>query len=148
MDKVLSFIVNKDNKLLLLKGSPNDPQFGKSFWYVVTGGCEKEDKTKEDTVKREIREETGIIKINDIRYLNWIFQYNSLGTECTEYAYIVFVEEDKIVLNEESIDYKWCNIEEFIKEIYWFGEKEDLFKVLEYGLNKKIYFESEKREKF
>lgn len=148
MDKILSFVVNEDNKLLLLKGNSNDPQFKKSFWYVVTGGCEKEDKTKEDAIKREIKEETKIIDIKDVMYLNWIFKYYSLGIECTEYAYMTFVGEDKVVLNEESVNYKWCNIEEFIKEIHWFGSKEHLYEVLKNGLNKKIYFEYEKVENF
>lgn len=40
MNKILTFIVNEFNELLLLKGSPKDPQFNKSFWYVVTGGYE------------------------------------------------------------------------------------------------------------
>ena len=71
MNKILTFIVDEDKKLLLLKGSPDDPQFKKSFWYVVTGGCEAYDKTKEDSVIREIKEETGIKIINDIKYLNF-----------------------------------------------------------------------------
>lgn len=41
MDKILTFIVNEYNEILLLKGSENDPQFKKSLWYVVTGGCIK-----------------------------------------------------------------------------------------------------------
>ena len=78
MNKILTFIVNEDNKLLLLKGSNKDPQFKKSFWYVVTGACEKEDKTLKDTVIREISEETGIKEINEIKYLNCVLKYNSL----------------------------------------------------------------------
>ena len=53
LEKILSFII-KDNKLLLLLGSENDPQFHDSFWYVVTGGVEKQDKNLYNTVKREI----------------------------------------------------------------------------------------------
>ncbi len=146
MDKILTFIVNEYNEILLLKGSENDPQFKKLFWYVVTGGCENEDLNREETVKREIREETGLGKIKDIMYLNWIFKYNSLGVECTEYAYITFVEKEKIILNEESIDYKWCKITEFIKKIQWYGNKEELEEVLNQALNKKLYFNYEKIE--
>ena len=43
MKKILSFIINEKNEFLLLLGSDKDPQFNKSFWYVVTGGCENED---------------------------------------------------------------------------------------------------------
>ena len=55
MDKILTFIVNEHNQILLLKGNKNDPQFKKSFWYVVTGACEEYDLNREETVKREIK---------------------------------------------------------------------------------------------
>lgn len=146
MNKILTFIVNEYNEILLLKGSKNDPQFKKSFWYVVTGEGEKCDLNREETVKREVEEETGIKEIKDIMYLNWIFKYNSLGIECTEYAYITFVKKEKLTLNEENTDYKWCKIEEFIENIKWYGNKKELREVLKYALNKRLYFNYEKIE--
>ena len=95
MDKILTFIVNEYNEILLLKGSQNDPQFKKSFWYVVTGGCEKYDLDREETVKREVKEETGLLTSNNI-YLNWILEYESLGVQCKEYVYISFVNKTYI----------------------------------------------------
>lgn len=148
MNKILSFIVNENKKLLLLKGSPNDPQLKKSIWYVVTGACEKRDKTKHDAVIREIKEETGITTINDIIYLNWIFTYESLGVECIEYAYITFVKGNKILLNEENIDYKWCDLKEFIEKINWFGDKDKLINVLEKALNRELHFKEETIEDY
>lgn len=148
MNKILTFIINECNEILLLKGNENDPQFKKSFWYVLTGGCEEYDLNIEDTIKREIKEETGISEIKDIFYLNWIFKYNSLGVECTEYAYMTFVKEEKITLNDENIDYEWCNIKEFIEKIQWYGNKEELYNVLKKALDKKLYFKREKIEKF
>lgn len=148
MDKILTFIVNEYNEILLLKGNENDPQFKKSFWYVVTGGCEKYDLNREETVRREIKEEVGINKIKDIFYLNWIFKYTSLGVECTEYAYMTFVKKEKVILNEENIDYKWCNKKEFIEKIQWYSDKTELDNVLTKALDKKLYFEVEKIEKF
>ena len=124
MEKILTFIV-KDKKLLLLLGSDNDPQYHKSFWYVVTGGCEIEDNTLEDTVKREVKEETGLT-LNKIINLNWTFEYESLGENCIEHAFISFADNDKVELNEESIDYKWCKLDEFIKLIEWYGDKNEL----------------------
>jgi 8-oxo-dGTP pyrophosphatase MutT (NUDIX family) len=124
MQKILTFIV-KDKKLLLLLGSDQDPQFHKSFWYVVTGGCEREDKTLEDAVKREVMEESGL-SLNKIVNLDWMFEYESLGEHCTEYAFISLTDEDKIILNEESIDYKWCDLDEFVELIEWYGDKKEL----------------------
>ena len=147
MDKILTFIVNEYNEILLLKGSENDSQFKKSFWYVVTGGCEKRDLNKEETVKREVKEETGLITNNNI-YLNWILEYESLGTQCREYVYISFVNKESIILNEESIDYKWCEFEDFIQQITWFGDKEILEKVLGLAIKKHLFFKEEKTDKF
>lgn len=124
MEKILTFIV-KDKKLLLLLGSDKDPQYHKSFWYVVTGGVEKEDKALQDAVKREVKEETGIT-LTKVVDLNWVFEYESLGEQCIEHAFISFADNDKVVLNEESIDYKWCDFDEFINLIEWYGDKNDL----------------------
>ena len=142
MNKILSFIVNEKKELLLLKGSPNDPQFKKSIWYIVTGSCEKVDKTKKDTVKREIKEETNLDS-QKIIYLNWIFKYVSLGHKCIEYVFITTVNNETIILNEENIDYEWCNIDEFIEKIDWFGNKNILKSVLTEALKGELYFKSE-----
>lgn len=147
MNKILSFVINEKKEFLLLLGSDKDPQFKRSFWYVVTGGCENEDSTLKDTVKREIKEETNLDVI-DSMYLNWIFKYKSLGKDCIEYAFISKVNDSNIVLNEESISYKWCNLKEFINLIQWYGDKDILNKVLETALENKIFFKKEKIENF
>ncbi len=147
MNKILTFIVNEYNEILLLKGSDDDPQFKKSFWYVVTGGCEEEDLDREETVKREVKEETGLLTNNNI-YLNWILEYESLKVHCKEYVYISFVNKTNIVLNEESIDYKWCQFDEFIEQINWFGDKKILEDILKLGIKKEKFFKEEKIDKF
>ena len=47
-EKILTFVVNEEGKFLLLLGSDKDPQFHKSFWYVITGAKEEIDNTLED----------------------------------------------------------------------------------------------------
>ena len=44
------------------------------------------------------------------------------------------------VLNEESIDFKWCDIDDFINLIEWTGDKMELKNVLVSAINKKVYF--------
>lgn len=128
-EKILTFIINENNQLLLLKASDNDPQFHKSFWYVVTGACETDDSNKTQTVKREVKEETNLDVIETI-YLNKIFKYKSLDTNCIEYVYLSKVNNTDIVLNEEHIDYKWCDFNEFIQLIHWFEDKSNLINLL------------------
>lgn len=127
--KILTFIVNENNKFLLLKGSENDPQFHKSFWYVVTGSCEKYDKNMTDTIKREVKEETNLDVI-EVNYLDKIFYYKSLGKNCVEYVYLSKVKDGNVILNEESVDFKWCDFDEFVDLINWFENKSELVKLL------------------
>ena len=128
-EKILTFIINENNQFLLLKGNKNDPQFHKSFWYVVTGSCEKEDINKVATVAREVKEETNLDVIETI-YLNKVFKYNSLGKNCIEYVFLSKVKNSDIILSEEHIDYKWCDFNEFIELIHWFEDKENLIVLL------------------
>ena len=37
-----------------------------------------------------------------------------------------FVVNHNVVLNEESFDYKWCDLDEFINLIEWYGDKQEL----------------------
>lgn len=130
MEKILTFII-KDDKLLLLLGSDKDPQFHESFWYVVTGGCEKEDNDLYDTVRREVKEETNL-NLSKIIDLNLVFEYESLGVHCIEHAFISYANDENIdiILNEESIDYKWCSLDEFIDLIKWYYDKNELKNIL------------------
>lgn len=124
MEKILTFIINK-NKLLLLLGSDQDPQFHKSFWYVITGACEKIDNSLEETVIREVKEETNL-NLDKIINLNWILEYESLGNHCKEHVFISYTNDTNVKLNEESIDYKWCDLNEFIDLIKWYYDKNEL----------------------
>lgn len=128
VQKILTFIVN-NNKHLLLKGSDKDPQFHESFWYVVTGSKEKEDNSLEDIVKREVKEETNL-ELVKIEKIPLTFEYESLGKTCIEYAFISYTNDKEVILNEESTEYKWCDIEEFIELIKWYDSKEELKDIL------------------
>lgn len=81
-------------------------------------------------------------------YLNWIFKYHSLGDDCVERVYFSKVKKADIILNEESIGYKWCNLDEFIELIKWYGPKEILRKILENAFKNELYFEEEVIEEY
>lgn len=129
MEKILTFIINKDNKLLLLLGSSNDPQFHKSFWYTVTGAKEDFDDDLFNAVKREVKEETNL-SVNKIIDTNITYNYYSLGMNCNEHVFISYVDNNDIILNEENISYKWCFLDEYVNSIYWHYDKKDLLKLL------------------
>ena len=136
-NKILTFVVNENNQFLLLKGSERDPEFHESFWYVVTGSVEDEDITLEDTVKRETSEETGL-SLNKIQKLNWVYLYDSLGECCIEELYISYASDKNVILNEESVDYKWCSLQEMIELIKWYSSKDELRNILQDALDNKF----------
>ena len=133
MEKILTFII-RNSKLLLLLGSNEEPQFKKSFWYVITGGVEKKDNDLYDAVKREVKEETNL-GLNKIIDLNLIFEYESLGEHCKEHAFISYANDNNVILNEESLEYKWCSLNEFINLINWHYDKNELKKLLKKYIN-------------
>ena len=123
--KILALIYKKENselKFLALRNNPIDPKHGGDFWYVVTGGVEKNENLI-DAVYREIQEETGILQINKIIDLNTEYKYYNKNTNVLykEYAYLVKVNKHVISLNEEHIDYEWLIADDFIKRIKWYG---------------------------
>ena len=109
MEKILSFIVNENKELLLLKGSPNDPQFRKSLWYVVTGGCEAIDKSKEDTVKREIKEDL-VYKIKKFNNKGEILEQTSIRLkilDCEDAEKFMTAIGYKRIMNIIEEDYEY-----------------------------------------
>lgn len=143
--KILSFIVNEKKELLLLRNNPTDPIHGGDHWYTVTGGFEEYETDGKEVAIREIKEETNL-NVNEIIYLNWIYIYTNNSIDCIEYAYISFIESGDIILNEENIEYKWCNLKDYVNEIQWYGDKVLLSNVLEAAINKKVYLKMEKIE--
>ena len=127
MEKILTFIFNEKKEWLLLKESDKDPQFHKSFWYTVTGGKEDYDNSLEDTVVREVKEETDL-DVEEMNDLDWILEYDSLGVHCIEHVYVSRVKDGDIILNEENIDYKWCDLDEYVEMIEWWGEDKSYLK--------------------
>lgn len=148
LNKILSFIVNEENEILLLHNNPIDPIHGGDFWYTVTGGFEDYDQSGEDVVKREVKEETNL-DVKEVLYLNWIFKYTDKGINCTEYAYISLVKKEKITLDiTENIEYVWCDLDDFIKRIRWFGNLKLLKEVLCCGMKREKFFDVEKIESY
>lgn len=143
MRKILTFIINENEQLLLLHNNPLDPIHGGDIWYTVTGGVEDYDKSLSEAVRREVKEETNLDAV-DIMYLNLNYKYTSRrGLECQEYVYICFVQKADVILNEENIGYKWLNLDEFLYSIFWYGDRSELMNLLKYAVNKQLYYQKE-----
>lgn len=143
MKKILTFIVNQDNKILLLHNNFNDLSRGGDIWYTVTGGMEENDINLLETVKREVKEETNLDVINSI-YLNVILKYNIKSMLCEEYVFISFVENNSIILNEEFSEYLWLDINDFLSMCHWYYDKHMLSNILNKAINQELYYSVEK----
>lgn len=137
--KILAFIYNKKkNKFLIVKINGDQPKkHGKSKWFTVTGSIEKGE-TPEQTVKREIKEETNL-NAQNILDLKWGCRYKWQNKIYEERYFIAFVNSEKIKLdNIELIDYKWLDLKEFVNLIEWSNNKEELKTLLKKGTEKDI----------
>ncbi|MCK4552776.1 NUDIX domain-containing protein [Candidatus Pacearchaeota archaeon] len=102
-------------------------------WEFPKGG-RKFFESKKQTVKREIKEETGLvpIKIKKIK-ISGKFKYNKkfpdrkgfIGQTYSLYA--VEVKKKKIILDKlEHSDYKWLDLEKAIKKLHWPNQRKCL----------------------
>ncbi len=116
-------IVYKEDKYLIVRRSLNKKAFP-GRWTVPGGKLELEDyinspKTSkdawyfvlEDSLKREVREETNL-EIKRVRYLcDLIFIYPD-KTPSLVLSFFSQYKSGKIKLNEENIDYRWASLKE------------------------------------
>lgn len=129
--KILAIIRDENDQYLLLHNNPADPRHGGDIWYTVTGSMEDEDHNLEDAVRREVKEETGLYVV-EICNLDWVFEYSdSEHMNNVEHAFLVTVNRDEVILNNENIGYKWLNMNDYINEIFWYYDKSELKNMLE-----------------
>lgn len=142
MEKILTFIINQDKRILLLHNNCEDLSHGGDIWYTVTGAVENYDNDRKDTVKREVKEETDI-DVNEVIYLNVKLKYVNRNKDCVEYIYASFIDKSNISLNEEWLEYEWLTFDEFLSKCHWYYEKEILKNILSKALNKELYYDEE-----
>lgn len=107
---------NKEIKYLLLYRKPHE-NF-KESWDFVKGNIEEKESELE-TLKRELKEETGISDfnlINNFKEKIKIFYRREGNTIFKEIIfYLGETKEKEIKLSFEHDDFKWCNYEEALK---------------------------------
>jgi len=110
---------------LLLKRLPKR----NGFWQPVTGGVE-EGETRNEALRREIREETGITNIIIVLEDLHLFEFSD-PNPTQEYVYGVEVSpSEKIVLDQgEHSEYRWCSFREALHLLHWKENKEALRKL-------------------
>jgi len=108
---VKAVIYNPKNHILILKRT------GRDYW-DLPGGRIQEGEQVHDTLYREVREETGLIALNDIishgLYLTSIkFPLNEQSIGLIFYYHTCRItKEDPIILSTEHSDFRWTSVEE------------------------------------
>lgn len=102
-------------------------------WEFPKGALEKRERIL-DAVKREVKEETGLIPLKIKKFeLSGKYKYQKelkdregvIG-QTFEALCAAEVKRGKIKLGEEHSDYKWMNFEEAIKKLTWTNQKKCL----------------------
>ena len=108
--KVVVFLLNKNNQILLLKRSPKE-KHNPNKWAVLAGHIEEFDKSTEESTKREIKEELGIdISTNDLVKIK--LEEDDIHT-C---FYYIKIKDTEFILDEnEVVDTKWFDINKVIE---------------------------------
>jgi len=124
-DKILAIVHSDKGKFLLLKTNPKTMKV--DHWYVVTGGV-KEGESFEKAVAREVKEETNL-KILEIipTSTSWDYEWpKNSGIIKHEKAFLVKVKHaDPNITAHEHLDWKWLDKNDFLDQIYWYGESKD-----------------------
>lgn len=116
-------IIHKDGRYLIVKRSSDKGVFP-GRWYVPGGGLEKEDyintpKTTpdawyfavENSLKREIKEETGL-EVGKLNFLLDCVFIRPDNIPVVVLSYWCDYKSGEVKLNEENDDYKWVTFEE------------------------------------
>ena len=120
--KSAGFIVYKDNprEFLLL-------HYVKNHWDFTKGHIEK----GENEIKaalRELKEETGIDKINIMPFFSEVSEYYFKDETKLNHKTVVFyigkISDPKVTLSNEHIDYAWLPFEQALEKVTYKNSKE------------------------
>ncbi len=110
---------------LLLKRLPER----NGFWQPVTGGME-EGETREEALRREVIEETGVKNIVTVIEGLYYFEFSDPNLN-QEYVYGVEISSSEEIVfdHKEHSEYRWCSFQEALQLLYWKENKEALRKL-------------------
>ncbi len=122
--------IEKDRINYLLLHKKKTPHFNES-WDFPKGNVEEKE-TEQDTARREIKEETGILDLSFMHsFRETLTFFYMRGSERVFKIVNVFLckaNESGIILSKEHDSYKWCTYEEAINLASYKDSKEVLRK--------------------
>ncbi len=109
-------------------------QYEKGHWEFPRGliGDTRKEESEQDTVRREIQEETGITDINVIdgfcETSAWFFRREGKIVHKEAVYYLVETKQKNVTLSHEHKDYAWLPYEQAIEKVTFKNAKEVLKK--------------------
>ena len=115
----------------LLLHYPSSAKSKKEYWDLPKGHIEKGEKL-EETVKREVEEETGLKNIKFINgfkeTIKYFFRFEGKNILKFVTYFLLETEEKKVKISFEHIGYKWLPYDEAIKQLTFNNAKQILKK--------------------
>jgi len=110
---VYGFIVNTDNRFLLVKRNKNDSMPG--LW-EFPGGSIEHGEHPEDAVRREVKEETNLDI--DVPFPLTVLSSTPVNRQYIRIVYLCRLTSDNqsVVLSDEHTDHVWLSTDEFYEE--------------------------------
>ena len=120
-----------DKIFYLLLHYPSNTKSPKEYWDLPKGHIEKGEKL-EDTVKREVEEETGLKDIEFIEgfkeTIKYFFKWESKNILKFVTFYLAETKTRDVKISEEHIDYEWLPYEKALEKLTFKNAKEILKK--------------------
>lgn len=115
-----AFILNPDYKILVIKRS-DDAEYKPDVW-EFPGGRIEEGECLIETLKREVKEETGIDI--DVGEPLKVHKFRRLDEDITLTCFLCRHISGSVVLSDEHSTYEWINIDEAHSRVGHFYEEE------------------------
>lgn len=124
------FRVGDDKTYYLLLHYPG-MRHSKSYWDLPKGHLEKGE-TEEETAKREVKEETGLIDIKIVPGFKEVIKYFFKWEEKNVLKFVTFflikTKEKEVKISKEHIDFAWLQFKEALDRLAFKNAKETLKK--------------------
>ncbi|MEK7542285.1 MAG: bis(5'-nucleosyl)-tetraphosphatase [Patescibacteria group bacterium] len=125
------FRIEHGNPQYLLLHYPSSAKAKKEYWDLPKGHIEKGEE-EQDTVRREIKEETGLKDIElfdgfreEIRY--W-FQFGGQKISKTVVFYLAKTRQENVVISSEHLGFQWLEFAEAQQKLTYKNAKQILKK--------------------
>ena len=135
------FRLEDEQPKYLLLHYPSSTQTKKEYWDLPKGHVEAGE-TEEETVRREVQEETGLADINVYdgfrETIHYWFRFEKKTISKTVIFYLAQTSQQEVEISSEHIGYQWLSYEEALQELTYENARQVLKKAQEFLGNQHV----------